>query len=212
MPAKPALVILAAGASRRLGECKALAAITPHNPLELLSRAGASFDDGAALVVTGADHEAIARALPAGLEIAFNPHWEKGRTSGVLLASSLREDRDLCIAPVDVPLVSRAVFERLLEAWLASHSPARGWLAPRLRSGAGDASEKSAYGHPVIVGRELLARARASELDPRAPLRTLREGADPRFSIDVDDRAVLDDLDAPEDLVRLRARARERSG
>jgi molybdopterin-guanine dinucleotide biosynthesis protein A len=98
---KPALIVLAAGASERLGECKALASITPRTPLELLLENGAVFDDVPPLVVTGADHARIQRAVPAGVAIAFNARWSAGRTGGVQLAALLRTGCDLCLAPVD---------------------------------------------------------------------------------------------------------------
>jgi CTP:molybdopterin cytidylyltransferase MocA len=207
--ATPALVILAAGASRRLGECKALVAITPRNPLELLSSAGSVLDAATPLVVAGAHHEEIRAALPAGLELAFNAAWEAGQSSSVSLARALRPGFDLCLAPVDVPLVPRAVFERLLRAWRAAGSPPRGWLAPfwsaERMSVIG--SRDPTFGHPIVVGRELLAEL--AHLDRTATLRDLRGLADPLLAVEVASRAVLDDLDTPLDLERLRASARD---
>jgi molybdenum cofactor cytidylyltransferase len=200
--AKPALVILAAGESRRLGQCKALVPITPRNPLEMLSAAGSAFDEWPALVVAGADHALIATALPRGLEIVFNAEWKVSRSSGVLAAARARPGCDLCVAPVDVPLVPREVFDALLEAWIARGSPHRGWLAPRVASDPG--SEKHSYGHPVVIGRAL-----ALELDgmpPETTLRDLRARAAPVFSVAVASRAILDDLDTPDDLSRMKAR------
>lgn len=192
---KPALVVMAAGASERLGECKALAAITPRSPLELLLAAGAIFDDAAPLVVTGADHERIQRAVPRGVAIAFNPQWRLGRTSGIQLARALRCGLDLCLAPVDVPIVPRAVFDALSRAWHAAGAPAQGWLAPQ---------HDSRFGHPIIVGRVLLEEL--STLAPDEPLQRLRTRAQPLFSISVESAEVLDDLDIPADLALMRAR------
>ena len=206
----PALVILAAGASRRLGTCKALVALTPETPLALLVRAGACLDGDAPLVIAGADHAAIAAAAPRAAEVAFNAAWPTGRTSTVALAQRLRAGRDLCLAPVDVPLVPARVFAGLRDAWLAAGSPPRGWLAPRLappladrRGGRSDAPA-GLFGHPVVVGRELALSLAAR--DPRDPLSRLRAAADPLWSIEVDAPEILDDLDTPEDLARLRAR------
>lgn len=194
----PALIVLAAGASERLGECKALASITPRTPLELLLENGAVFDRAPPLVVTGADHERIQRALPAGVAVAFNARWAAGRTGGIQLACALRSGFDLCLAPVDVPLVPRAVFEALSRAWHTHGAPARGWLAP---------SCGARFGHPIVLGRALLEEL--ADSDPGQPLSRIRARAEPLFSVAVDGLEVLEDLDTPADLARLRARFSE---
>lgn len=205
---RPALVLLAAGSSSRLGACKALVPLAPadapKNALELLSAAGACFDGARPLVITGADHARIAEALPriagalsSGLEIAHNAEWARGRTGGVALAHRVRPGSDLCLAPVDVPLVPERVFAALLAAWMSAGAPSRGWLAPR---------RSSRFGHPVVVGRALLEEL--ADFEPQTPLSALRARAAPLLAIDVDADEVLDDLDDPEDLARMRARTR----
>jgi len=201
---RPALVVLAAGASQRLGTCKALVELTPLTPLALLLAAGAELDDVPPLVVTGRDHDLIARAAPAGVELLENPDWAAGRTGGVRLAARARPDRDLCLAPVDVPLVPVAVFSALLAAWDRADRPPRGWLAPRYAGPDAPGARRGAFGHPIVVGRDL-ARELAA-LQPDAPLRLLRDRAEPLLGVDVDAREVLDDLDRPADLSRLRNR------
>ena len=199
--AAPALVILAAGESARLGACKALVRLRrkePATPLGLLLEAGAVLDD-APLVVTGADHTRIAAALPKGIEALENPAWAAGRTGGVARAALRRPGRDLCIAPVDVPLVPASVFAALAVAWHEAGAPARGWLAPWVeRAGA------RRFGHPVIVGRELAAHL--ADWPPGRALRELRDRADPLLAVRVEAAEILDDLDGPEDLDALRRR------
>lgn len=193
---KPALVILAAGASTRLGECKALARIGSRSVLERLRDEGACFDAHLPLVVTGADHAAIVAANIEGIEIARNERWSLGRTSGAQLAARMRPNLDACFAPVDVPLVPRAVFEVLARAWSEAGSPARGWLAPR---------HAERFGHPIVVGRALLEEL--AEFGPDQPLSMLRARAAAVFSVDVESESVLDDLDTRDDLARLRSRS-----
>ncbi len=198
----PALVILSAGESRRLGACKALVRLReaePATPLALLLAAGRNLDAAPPLIVTGADHEAIAAAAPAGCELAYNADWAAGRTGGVLLAREHRPGLDLCFAPVDVPLVHAAVFAQLAQAWEAAGAPPRGWLAPCL-----DGPDGPRFGHPVVCGRELLSGWRPDS--PSVPLRALRAEAAPLLAEEVDDEGILDDLDTPEDLARLRRR------
>lgn len=212
----PALVVLAAGASRRLGTCKAVVRLRerePASPLALLLDAWvhAVVEDRdrsspAPLVVTG-EHDAEIRAvlegLPLPVEVVHNPAWARGRSGGVLLARDRRPGRDLCLAPVDVPLVRTATFLALRDAWARAGRPGRGWLAPWTRAPHGDAPDARVHGHPVIVGRELL-----SAWNPRSdtPLSELRAAADPLLAAEVDDAGILEDLDTPEDLEALRQR------
>lgn len=214
------LVLLAAGASRRLGSPKALVELQPpavdaagdapqasadgreSTPLARLLAAARPLADPRPLVVSGADHEAIARAArrqDAELEVVHNPDWEAGRTGGVALAARLRPGRDLCLAPVDVPLVPAAVFEALDAAWSQAGAPAEGWLAPFVRR---DGAPR--FGHPVVLGRGLARRL--ERLSPAEPLRVLREHAAPLLAVEVASAAILDDLDTPLDLRRLRGR------
>jgi CTP:molybdopterin cytidylyltransferase MocA len=192
---KPALVVLAAGGSERLGDCKALVAITPRTPLELLLENGSLLDDVPALVVSGAHHARIQRAVPPGVAVAHNTRWSAGRTGSVQLAVRLRAGLDLCLAPVDVPLVPRAVFEILSRVWNENGSPARGWLAPECAS---------RFGHPIVVGRALLEEL--ARFPPDQPLNELRARAAPLFAAPVQNPEVLDDLDSTADLSRMRAR------
>lgn len=199
--AKPVLVILAAGASRRLGTCKALCELAPGvTPLSHLLAAGRAFDNVAPVVVTGADHVSIAATLADGpgssaARIIENADWAAGRSGSVRAAARALAGRDLCLAPVDVPLVPPEVFEALVEAWLAAASPARGWLGPR---------HGEHYGHPLIVGRELAGEL--EKMSPDRPLRDLRAQADPLLSVDVDSPEILTDLDTPDDLFEIRKR------
>lgn len=198
-----ALVIPAAGASARLGTCKALVRLGPRTALAHLLRAAAELAGPPPLVVTGAHHAQIAAAAPDGVEILENADWAAGRTGGLQLARRARLGHDLLIAPVDCPLVPRAVFDALRAAWARGGAPARGWLAPRLAAPGTPGTRR--YGHPLVLGRGL-----AEELEglaPDAPLRSLRSTAAPAWGVCVPHPEILDDLDRPSDLARLADRA-----
>ena len=203
--AGPVLCVLAAGASRRLGQPKALVRFGARSVLEHLLAAGSGCRDR--LVVTGAHDAEIRRALlesehsgSEDLHVVTNAAWSQGRSGSIGAAHAARPARDLLIAPVDVPLVSSAVFEALCASWTAAGEPARGFLAPFVRGSDGPPR----HGHPIVLGREL-AREVASA-PPDRPLRELRDTAEPRFDVAVADRAILDDLDSPDDLEILRRR------
>jgi CTP:molybdopterin cytidylyltransferase MocA len=199
---KPVLVVLAAGASARLGRCKALVDLAGRSPLERLLAAGACLDGHPPLVVTGADHDAIARAVPAVCELLHNPRWAEGRSGGILLAHRRLPDRALCLAPVDVPLVPAPVFEALARKWEELGAPPSGWLSPRLEAPGRPGDGR--HGHPVVLGPALLDSLEG--LPPTASLRELRGRARPLAQVAVEQVAILDDLDLPEDLRRLRQR------
>lgn len=189
-------MILAGGASRRLGQCKALVEWNGLTTLERLARAGAAFDVLRPLVVAGADLQLIAARTPRGVECVHNPRWAEGRTSSVLAARAARPDMDLCIAPVDTPLVEPEVFELLAASWARAGAPERGWLAPCT------AHEPRRFGHPIVIGRALLG-----ELVSGESLRGLRSRAAPLLHAPCAFESILDDLDTPEDLSLLRHRA-----
>jgi hypothetical protein len=88
------LVVLAAGASTRLGTCKAWSTWRAHAARALVE-AGAAIDGAPPLVVTGADHARIAAALhdmdlPPASRRLENPRWAEGRAGGVALAAQAR--------------------------------------------------------------------------------------------------------------------------
>lgn len=195
---KPALVVLAAGASRRLGECKALVELGGSTPLARLLEAGRCLDATKPLVVAGRHHELLARACPGGVDLVLSERWQQGRTWSALSAAGARPGLDLCLAPVDVPLVPAAVFEGLLTSWLEAGSPAEGWLAPHTGG---------RFGHPVIIGRGLWSRLPGLLAQaPQASLRDLRALSPQLLALEVDFSEVLDDLDTQEDLQGLRTR------
>jgi len=172
---------------------------SPRTPLELLLDAGAGLAPPPPACVTGRHHPQIAAAAPGGLEIVENPAWKAGRTGSVQRAVERFPGEDLCLAPVDVPIVPRGVLDALREAWERAGAPPRGWIAPRVTAGA-----ETRFGHPVIVGRELLAELRG--WPPDRSLRELRALADPLLAVESDSPSVLLDLDTADDLERIRAR------
>jgi molybdenum cofactor cytidylyltransferase len=196
-----AVVILAAGASARLGECKALVDLGGAPPLMRLATAALAIEPTALVVVGGAHADLLAAWLSAHaagappLRLVHNTAWAAGRLGSVAAAVRALPEMDLVLAPVDVPLVTPATFRALGAVWRAAGEPARGWLAPE---------HDGRFGHPVVIGRALAEEA--LRLSSDVPLRDLRAAAAPLLAVAVPDAAILDDLDTPADLARLRAR------
>jgi CTP:molybdopterin cytidylyltransferase MocA len=207
---RPALVVLAAGASTRLGRPKALVDLGGSSGLERLLAAGAGATAGDALVVGGAHAQELRAALaarPAGTppaELLVNPRWREGRTGGLALAARARPGRDLLVAPADCPLVPAEVFDALARSWAERGTPALGWLSPLHTPADPGSGVPGSHGHPLLLGRELAGQLAA--LPPDTPLRDLRAGADPLWDVPTPCGAVLDDLDTEGDLVILRER------
>ncbi|TAJ17860.1 MAG: hypothetical protein EPO68_08750 [Planctomycetota bacterium] len=195
--ASPLVLVTAAGASRRMGTCKALLELDGACAFEWIARAAHAADPSARVVlVTGADDAAIrARAARSSerVECLHNPDWERGRAGGLALAARRFPRTDALVWPVDCPRVGAATIRALGERWAELGEPARGWLAPTLRGAV-----PARYGHPIWVGRELLSELGA--LGPDTPLSALRARAFPLAALETADARVLEDFDSPADL------------
>ncbi len=203
---KPTLVILAAGASRRLGQPKVLARVlteedgTHKTVLDWLLETSRGLCEDRPLLVAGADHGPIqAACAEEPLEVLHHPAWDQGRTGSIAAAVKARTDQNLLLWPADSPCIHRRDLETMIAAFLKDDSPARGWLAPRCPDGR--------FGHPLILGRELLARV--PKMRPDQPLRDLREHAQPLRAVDVYHSGARINLDTPAALEEVRSWFRE---
>ena len=197
----PTLIVLAAGASQRLQTPKALLEFGGTTAVELLLAAGRCMDGDAPLVVAGAHALQIGARLPKHCELLVHEQWSLGRTSSIQAGLRARPGLDVCLAPVDAPLVCARTFLALVQSWEAAGAPENGWLGPYWLANEGAPRE---YGHPVILGRKLAAAF--LKTGPEVALREFRQAAAVLLSTGVQDRAILDQLDRPQDLERMRKR------
>jgi CTP:molybdopterin cytidylyltransferase MocA len=161
MTPEPLLVVLAAGAGRRLGQVKALCQLGRHTALEHVLRAGL---DSAleCVIVLGAEAERVQSALPAGPRVLINTDWNAGRTGSLQLAARAFPERDLLVAPVDVPLVHQDTHRRLRTEWASRARPEHGWLAPGYRVSSdlsADVLERANAGDRPTADQVTLARS-----------------------------------------------------
>jgi molybdenum cofactor cytidylyltransferase len=184
-------LVLAAGASTRMGEAKALLrGRDGRSFVQSIADAARAGGCGGVTVVVGPPHgEAIRRALPAGAGATLNPRPERGMLSSVQagLAALPAAATAALVWPVDVPLVRAETVRAILAA-------APGKIVVPTHAGKG--------GHPLRLPRRCFADALALALD--GGLRALlaaRAGDVARLP--VDDPAVLVDFDTRDDLVRL---------
>lgn len=189
-----AAVVLAAGASTRMGRPKAHLRWRGRpfvwHGLEQARAAAAS----PVIVVEGA--VALSVAALEGATLVRNDAWSDGPLGS--LQAGLRAlvragvDTPVLVLTVDRPHVHADTLRALAQAVAAD--PTAVWQ-PRLGE---------QRGHPIVYPQDLVAKL--IELRPPATPRDLlaqAQVAARRRQIDVDDPAVLDNLDRPEDLERL---------
>ncbi len=186
-------VILAGGASSRMGRPKALLPIGTEGET-FLSRVAATLraanlDD--VLVVVSPDLLEMSSRLPPGappLGVVVNTHPERGQLSSLLAALRV-VDRPgvnaMLVTLVDVPLVS----VETVTALLAAH---RRTAAPIVRP-----ARRGRHGHPVIFGARVFADLRRANPELGAKS-VLREHASEIVDVDVDDAGAFIDIDTPE--------------
>jgi len=116
-----AAVILAAGASRRMGTPKQL---LRWGDTTLLGRAVAAARDSACStvhVVLGAFRERIAPSV--GARVILNADWEEGLSSSFRAAArTVRADAALFL-PVDLPFITGKIIDRFVDAPERIHCP-----------------------------------------------------------------------------------------
>lgn len=189
-----AAIILAAGRSTRFGETPKVLATLDGKPLvrhvaeaALASRARPVF------VVVGNAAAKISAALDGlGVEIVPAADFAQGLSRSLRAGlARVPDDADgAAVLLADMPRVSPALIDRLIDCFIAAGKPSA--VVPTYHG---------RRGNPVLLGRKLFGAAAALEGDvgARAIL-----GADTIY-YPVDDNAVNTDIDTLEDLRRLSA-------
>lgn len=191
-------IVLAAGASTRMGRPKALLPAGDrtfiHTILRTLRDGGVS---DALVVVRPGQDEVIAEVDASGFGRAvLNVRADEGQLSS-LITGLAAIDHPLVVAAlvtlVDVPLIAASTI-RLLLARAAVSS------APIVR-----AVHRGRHGHPVIFKRHVFEALR--QADPGIGAKAVVRAAGVE-DVEVDDPFVVEDVDTPEDYERIRGRLR----
>lgn len=181
-------LVLAAGASRRMGRPKALLPLGAGGDsfaravVATLSKAGVS----PIVVVTRAElHDELVRAVPEAT-IVVNPDPDRGQLSSLLAGLDVLESpAAVVVTLVDLPLVASSTVSLLLASWQETGAP----LVRPCHQGR--------HGHPVIFGRPLLEALRLA--DPTQGAKPIvHRFVDGAVSVAVNDRGTVDDIDTPE--------------
>jgi CTP:molybdopterin cytidylyltransferase MocA len=186
-------IVLAAGASTRMGRPKAL---LPAGDRTFIRRILDSLREGgipeAVVVVRPGQDEVIAEVEASGFGRAVrNPRADEGQLSSLItgLDAIDRPGVDaVLVTLVDVPLIGAASVQLLLARAAVSG-------APVLR-----AVHQGRHGHPVIFKRLLFDALRRA--DPAAGAKAVVRAV-PVEDVETGDPGVVEDVDTPEDYARL---------
>ena len=181
-------LVLAAGASRRMGRPKALLPLGAFGQpfarriCDTLLAAGVA----PIVVVTRSDlRDQLADAL-TDVVLVVNSSPDRGQLSSLVAGlDALGSLEAALVTLVDLPLIQTATVASLLATWHATHAP----LVRPLHQGR--------HGHPVIFGAPLLDALRSADADLGAKPVVHRFLAE-AVSVPVDDRGTVEDIDTPE--------------
>jgi molybdenum cofactor cytidylyltransferase len=185
----PGAIVLAAGASSRMGRPKAL--LTLGAGETFVSRIAATLAaaglDPVIVVVRAELEPAIARAAP-GARLVVNDAPERGQLSSLLrgLDALPQPAASALVTLVDLPLVRVTTVQAVVDGWRRTQAP----LVRPVHRGR--------HGHPVVFGAALIAGLRSADLALGAKP-VVHAFAAAGLDVPVDDPGVLRDIDTPSD-------------
>jgi molybdenum cofactor cytidylyltransferase len=181
-----------------MGRSKALLPVWPDGPTFVAHLSASLLAGGTAdvLVVGRPDDEPLRTEVDRigpRVRFAVNPQADEGQLSSLLAGLNAADRpgvRGVLLTPVDAPLVQPATVRALLTAFASGH-------ASIVR-----ATHDGRHGHPVIFARALFDELRRA--DPGVGARAVvRAHAGDVLDLEIDDPAVLDDIDGPDDYARV---------
>ena len=198
MPSVPAesriaVLILAAGTSSRMGATNKLLAEVDGVPMVLRALNAAQASAATSVTVVVGHEGAAVRALlaPRAVHVVHNPDFALGLSTSLCCGvAALPDDAQAVLVMLgDMPRISAAHIDRLLDAW----DPSRPAIIVPQRGGR--------RGNPVLWPRALFAAMQTVSGD-RGARDLLVQYADQVQRVEIDDDAIFIDVDTPDDLAR----------
>ncbi len=192
-----AATILSAGDSARMGYPKALLEFRGRTFLQSILEASAALRIQRRIVVLGPNGDKILKNHDLhDVTVVWTQEFESGPIGSIRAA--IREIQPhpvdgLLVWPVDMPHVTIAAVETLLDGFRAGHSA----IAVPAFEGKG--------GHPVIFGRAVFAELLDTP-DGEGAKAVVRADPGRVLKVEVDDPAVVEDLNTPSEYQTLRRR------
>jgi CTP:molybdopterin cytidylyltransferase MocA len=191
-------IVLAAGASSRMGQAKAALPLGSTGET-VVSRVVRTLLGGGIpnlVVVAGAHIDAVRLAMPRHeprARVIEHPGWDRGQLSSLLAGLEVIDGPQLeaaMVTLVDVPMVRPATVAAVIGAWRTSR-------APIVRPSVGER-----HGHPVIFDRAVFEDLRSADpsVGAKAVFNTYRDRI---VNLEVEDPGAFEDIDTPEDYRRI---------
>ena len=191
-------IVLAAGASSRMGQAKAALPLgqTGETVVARVVRTLLSGGLPDVTVVAGAHIDAVRRAMPSHeprARVVEHAGWEEGQLSSLIAGLDALDGpllEAVLVTLVDVPLVRPETVAAVVAEW-------RRTRAPIVRP-----AEGSRHGHPVVFDRSVFEDLRAADRNTGAKAVIARH-RDRVVNVEVSDPGAFIDLDTPGDYQRV---------
>jgi molybdenum cofactor cytidylyltransferase len=198
-------IVLAAGASTRMGQAKAALPFGQTGET-VLSRVVRTLLRGGVpdvIVVAGAHIDAVRMAMPSHeprARVIEHVGWPQGQLSSLLRGLEAIDDPLLeaaVVTLVDVPLVLPSTVAAVIAAWRQSGAP-----IVRPVSSAQGAENTARHGHPVVFDRSVFADLRAADLNAGAKAVFAKHQVRV-VNVEVQDPGAFEDIDTPGDYEKI---------